>query len=170
MKIVIREWQISDTKSLTENINNISIWNNMRDYLPYPYNENDANDFIKMVLNKSKPVVDMAIDINGNAVGGIGIILKEDVERICAEIGYWLGEAYWNRGIMSEAIKQMTNYAFNNFSLHKIFATPFDFNIASQCVLQKAGYKLEAVLKHSAIKNEKIIDLHYYSIIKPVSY
>ena len=166
MEIILRKWQISDVNSLAENINNINIWNNMRDYLPYPYTEKDAKEFIEMVLTKPDPAIDLAIDIDGNAVGGIGIILKQDVERICAEMGYWLGEKYWNMGIMTEAIKQMTNYVFTNFSLHKVYALPFDFNIASHKVLQKAGYIKEATLRQAAIKNGIINDLYYYSIIK----
>ncbi|MDR1142154.1 MAG: GNAT family N-acetyltransferase [Planctomycetaceae bacterium] len=164
---ILREWQLSDTASLAENANNIRIWNNVRDYLPYPYSEEDGKQFIETVLRKPKPATDMAIVMDGKTVGGIGIVLKTDVERISAEIGYWLGENYWNKGIMTEVVKEMVSYTFLNFpELKKIYATPFCFNIASQRVLQKAGFKCEAILKQAAIKNEKIIDLHYYSFIK----
>jgi RimJ/RimL family protein N-acetyltransferase len=109
----------------------------------------------------------MAIVVNGTAVGGIGIVLKNDVERISAEIGYWLGEKYWHKGIMTQAVKMFVKYTFDNFiELQKIYATPFGFNIASQKVLQKAGFEREAILKKAAIKNGQIIDLHYYSLIK----
>jgi RimJ/RimL family protein N-acetyltransferase len=119
-----------------------------------------------MVSGKPKPAVDFAIVVDGKAVGGIGIVLQKDVERIGAEIGYWIGENYWNRGVMTEAVKQMVDYAFNHFPLQKIFAPVFDFNTASQKVLHKAGFECEAILKQAAIKNDKIIDLHYYSIQK----
>jgi hypothetical protein len=90
------------------------------------------------------------------------------VERISAEIGYWLGENYWNKGIMTTAVKEMTEYAFLNFpELHKLYAPVFDFNLASQRVLQKAGFEREAVLKQAAVKNGNVVDLHYYSIFKP---
>ena len=163
---ILREWQMSDAASLAENANNINIWNNLRDYFPHPYSEDDGKQFIKTALEKSKPAVDFAIIIDGKAVGGIGILLQKDVERISAEIGYWLGENYWNKGIMTEVIKEMVNYVFTHFPLQKIYATPFDFNIASQKVLQKAGFEREAILKQAAIKNGKIIDLHYYSLLK----
>jgi RimJ/RimL family protein N-acetyltransferase len=164
---ILREWQLSDTASLAENANNIRIWNNVRDYFPSPYSEEDGKQFIETVLRKPKPTTDMAIVMDGKTVGGIGIVLRTDVERISAEIGYWLGENYWNKGIMTEVVKEMVSYTFLNFpELKKIYATPFGFNIASQRVLQKAGFKCEAILKQAAIKNEKIIDLHYYSFIR----
>ncbi|MDR2130242.1 MAG: GNAT family N-acetyltransferase [Odoribacteraceae bacterium] len=163
---VLREWRLSDVASLAENANNIAIWNNLRDYFPHPYTEADGRQFIEMVLVKQKPTTDMAIVIDGKAVGGIGLILQTDVERISAEMGYWLGENYWNRGIMTEAIKEMVDFAFTNFSLLKIYARVFDFNIASHKVLQKAGFEREAVLKQAAIKNGKIMDEHYYSLLK----
>jgi len=93
--------------------------------------------------------------------------LHTDVDRITAEMGYFIGEKYWNRGIMTEAIKQMVIYAFTHFPhLRKIYATPYDFNTASHRVLQKAGFEREAILKQAAIKNGEIIDLHYYSLLK----
>ena len=159
----LRKWQLSDATSLAENANNINIWNKVRDYFPYPYLEQDGKQYIEIVLSKPQPATDMAIVIDEKAVGGIGIILKNDVERIGAEIGYWLGESYWNRGIMTEAVKQMVTYAFASFPLQKIYAPIFDFNIASQKVLQKAGFECEAILKQAAIKNDKVVDLHYYS-------
>ena len=163
----LREWQLSDVASLANNANNINIWNNLRDYFPHPYSEKDGIQFIEMVLAKPKPAVDFAIVIDEKAVGGVGIVLQKDVERIGAEIGYWLSEDYWGRGIMTNAVKQMVTYIFTNFpDLHKIYATPFDFNIASQKVLQKVGFEREAILKQAAIKNKKVIDLHYYSLLK----
>ena len=162
----LREWRLSDVASLAENANNINVWNNVRDYFPYPYSEKDGEQFIEMCLNKPKPATDLAIVVDGKAVGGIGIVLQNDVERIGAEIGYWIGENYWNKGIMTKVVKEMTEYVFLNFPLHKIYAPIFDFNIASQKVLQKAGFEREGILKQAAIKNDKIIDLHYYSLLK----
>jgi RimJ/RimL family protein N-acetyltransferase len=162
----LREWRLSDAASLAENANCIDIWNNVRDYFPHPYSEEDGKQFIELVLGKPKPAVDLAIIVDGKAVGGIGIVLQTDVERITAETGYWLGVNYWNKGIMTEVVRQMATYSFTHFPLRKIFAPVFDFNVASQKVLQKAGFEREAILKQAAIKNGKIIDMHYYSIIK----
>jgi RimJ/RimL family protein N-acetyltransferase len=163
----LREWQLSDATSLAENANNIHIWNNVRDYFPHPYSEKDGKQFIKTTLGKPQATTEMAIVIDGKAVGGIGIVRKTDVERISAEIGYWLGEKYWSKGIMTEVIKDMVSYVFLHFlELKKIYATSFDFNIASQRVLQKAGFECEGILKQAAIKNGKVIYLHYYSMLK----
>lgn len=161
----LRPWQISDIKSLAENANDTEIWNRLRDYIPNPYSEKDAEDFIKTVSVKNPQEI-FAIVIDGKAVGSIGIIPNKDVERITVELGYWLGRNYWGQGIMTQAVKQMCEYAFANFAIHKIYATPFDFNIGSQRVLEKAGFEREAILKQAAIKNGKIIDLHYYGLIK----
>ncbi|MDR1543495.1 MAG: GNAT family N-acetyltransferase [Prevotellaceae bacterium] len=163
---ILRKWKLSDAASLAENANNIRIWNNVRDYFPHPYSQKDGKDFITMCNEAPEPAVNLAIIVDGKAVGGIGIVLQTDVERISAELGYWLGEKYWNRGIITKAVGQMAEYAFNNFQLHKIYAPVFDFNIASQKVLQKAGFEREAILKQVAIKNGKIIDLHYYSLFR----
>ena len=163
----LREWQLSDAKSLAENANNIKVWNNLRDAFPQPYSEKDGQEYIEMTVSQPKPATLFAIVVEGKAVGSIGFFIKTDVERISAEMGYFIGEKYWNRGIMTDAVKQMLAYAFTNFpQLRKIFATPFDFNIASQKVLEKAGFEREAILKRAAVKNGKIIDLHYYSIFK----
>ena len=163
---ILREWQMSDAASIAENANNIHIWNNLRDGLPHPYSEKDGKEYIEMALSKPKPATLFAIAVEEKAVGSIGIFPRTDVERITAELGYFIGEKYWNQGIMTAAVKEMVNYAFTHFPLQKIFATPFDFNIASQKVLQKAGFEQEAILKQAAIKNGKIIDLHYYSLLK----
>jgi len=164
---LLREWRFSDKKSLAENANNINIWNNVRDYFPHPYTEKDAEEFIQMVFDKPKPCTDFAIETEGQAVGGIGIVPQTDVHKITTEIGYWLGEKYWNRGIMTHAVRQMVEYTFENFPVTKIYAPIFEYNIASMRVLEKAGFVREAVLKESAIKNGKTIDLYYYGLRLP---
>ncbi|GHT07622.1 N-acetyltransferase [Bacteroidia bacterium] len=165
-KFELREWQLSDAASLAENANNIKIWNNLRDAFPHPYTEKDGKEFIKMAMALPKPATLLAIAVDGKAVGSIGLTLHSDVERITAELGYWLGEKYWNRGIMTEVVKEMLAYAFLHFPLQKIYATPFGFNIASQKVLEKAGFEREAILKKAAIKNGEIVDEHYYSFFR----
>ena len=163
---LLREQQLTDKSSLAKNANNINVWNNVRDYFPNPYTEADAEQFIGNTLLKPKPLTDFAIVFGGNAVGGIGVVPQTDVERIAIEIGYWLGEDYWNKGIMTNAVKQMVGYAFENFPVMKIYAPVFEFNNASKKVLEKAGFTLEAILKKSAIKNGQVIDLYYYGLIK----
>jgi RimJ/RimL family protein N-acetyltransferase len=166
MKILIREWQISDIKPLAENANNINVWNNLRDYFPYPYTEKDAEEFIAKSL-AGEFGIQRAIEVDGKAVGGIGCFPKADVERITTELGYWLGENHWNKGIATQAIKDFVKLVFAYYpEIQKIYAMPFGFNIASQRALEKAGFEREAILKRAAIKNGKVIDLHYFSIWK----
>jgi len=163
---ILREWQMSDAASLAENANNINIWNNVRDYFPHPYSEKDGQEFITKVFN-GEFGIQRAIVVEGQAVGGIGVFPQKDVERICVEIGYWLGEKYWNRGIMTEAVKRFFTDIFTNFPIYnKIIAPVFDFNKASQKVLLNAGFEREAILKQSAIKNDRIVDLYCFSLLR----
>lgn len=166
MEFKLREWELSDVASLAEHANNIRIWQNVRDYFPHPYTESDAYEFIQMVKGKSGQVTDFAVEIENKAVGGIGIVLNSDVERISVEIGYWLGESYWGNGIATEAIKRMSEYAFKHFDIVKIYASVFEYNTASMAVLRKNNYELEAILKKAAIKENRIIDIHYFSLFK----
>ncbi|HYH16377.1 MAG TPA: GNAT family protein [Flavisolibacter sp.] len=162
----LREWNLDDSASLAMHANNIRIWNNVRDYFPHPYSMEDGIAFISQVLSKAKPPTDFAIEIAGKAVGGIGIVPNHDVERITAEIGYWLGESFWNKGIMTDVIKDVVQYTFTNFSITKLYAPVFEFNRASMRVLEKAGFIREAILHKAAVKNDKVIDLHYYALFK----
>ncbi len=166
INFTLREWHLSDSESLALHANNIHIWNNVRDLFPHPYTYNDGVAFISAVIAKPRPAVDLAIEIDGKAVGGIGIIPQYDVERITAEIGYWLSENHWSKGIMTDAVKQMVQYTFTNFSIQKLYAPVFEYNISSMRVLEKAGFHQEAILKKAAIKNGRVIDLHYFSLIK----
>lgn len=149
----LRVWTPEDIPSLTFHINNINIWNNTRDGLPHPYTEEDAENFIKMNMEHEGPAENFAIDIDGKAVGGVGFVMGSDVERISAEIGYWLGEQYWGRGIMTSAVQEAVKYAFETLPVMRIYAGVFEYNIPSMKVLEKAGFKKEAILRKAVIKN-----------------
>lgn len=163
---VLREWQYSDCDSLAANANNVKIWNNVMDHFSYPYTKQDAFDYISMVKAMPAEPMRFAIEVDGKAVGSIGFSSEGDIERITAEIGYWLGEEYWGRGIMPEVVKEIARYAFEHFHYEKVFALVFDYNPASMRVLEKAGFKLEAVLHKAAVKNGKVIDFYYYSMMR----
>ena len=156
-KSTIRSFRESDTESIARYANNRKIWLNLRDAFPHPYTVQDAKDFIEMVSTQ-KIETTFAICIGDDAVGSIGFGLHSDVERKTAEIGYWLAEPFWNRGIMTEALNTITEYAFKTHQLTRIFALPFEWNQPSMRVLEKAGYRLEGRMKKSAIKDNKIID------------
>ena len=162
---ILRRWKLTDTRRLAENANNINIWNNVRDYFPHPYSEKDAKVFINMTLQSKQPS-DFAIVINDEAAGGIGFIQGKDVERLNAEIGYWLGEKYWGKGIMTNVLKDVADYIFTNTEIIRLFTCVFEYNIGSMKVLEKSGFRKVGVFKNAAIKNGKIIDMHYYELIK----
>ncbi len=160
----LRPWQLSDVQSLAKCANNKNIADNLRDGFPYPYTLNDAQNWLKSAINDKNLL--MAIELNEQAVGGIGIIYKTDVYRLSAEIGYWLCENLWGKGIMCEAVKNMVQYTFANTRIVRIYAGIFENNIASARVLEKAGFFLEATHKNAVIKNGTIMDEKLYSILK----
>ncbi len=160
----IRSWQFADAESLALHANNRNISRNLRDRFPFPYTIDDAKAFVNFALNQ-KPETVFAIDVGGNAVGGIGFTLHEDVERVAAEIGYWLAEPFWGRGIMSEALGAMTQYAIRTHELTRVYALPFEWNQASCRVLEKAGYTLEGRLRRCAIKEGQVIDQFMYAYV-----
>ncbi|MFR9165209.1 MAG: GNAT family N-acetyltransferase [Dysgonomonas sp.] len=162
----IRPWKLTDSRRLAENANNPRIWNNVRDYFPHPYTEKDAKVFIKQALKKNN-TEDFAIAVNGEAVGGIGFVPGWDVERLNAEIGYWLGENYWGKGIMSAALKDVIDYVFSNTDFIRLFTSVYEYNKASMRVLEKVGFRKVGVMKRAAVKNNTIIDLHSYELLKP---
>jgi ribosomal-protein-alanine N-acetyltransferase len=164
-KFTIRNWQTGDESSLVHHANNRKIWRNVRDRFPHPYTLEDAIWWIGFA-NAENPTVNFAIEIEGVAVGGIGLILRDDVYRLSAEIGYWLGEEFWGRGIVSEALRALTEYAFANFELYRIYAEVFEWNPASMRVLEKAGYQYEGRLRKSVIKDGQIIDACIYATVR----
>jgi ribosomal-protein-alanine N-acetyltransferase len=160
----VRSWAADDVVSLIEQANNRRIWENLRDRFPYPYTRSDAVAFIRRVRS-SLPETSFAIEVDNAAVGGIGFMLQHDVERVSAEIGYWLGESYWGRGICTEAVRAVTAYAIEHHSLTRVFAVPFAHNAGSQRVLEKAGYVREGRMRRSAIKDGRICDQLLYGFV-----
>jgi RimJ/RimL family protein N-acetyltransferase len=157
----LRRWQKGDEASLIKHANNYQIWRNLRDVFPHPYTMQDAEGWVKLCESETKPTV-FAIEIDGAAVGGVGIVVQTDVFRKNAEIGYWLGETYWGKGIITEAVKEMSDYAFRQFDIHRLYAGVFEYNKASMRVLEKAGFAFEAILKQAVIKEKKLWDEHIY--------
>src|SRR5262245_27191472 len=162
----VRSWRVSDATSLALHANNRKIWINLRDAFPHPYKLKDARAFIRAAL-KDRPERMFAISVDGDAVGGIGFSLHRDVERVSAEIGYWLGEELWGRGITTAALKAVTDHAIRTHGLTRLYAVPYEWNPASFRVLEKAGYSLEGRLRRSAIKDGKVIDQLLYAYCAP---
>ena len=163
---VVRSWRTADAEPLARHADNRKIWLNLRDAFPHPYTSHDAREFIKSVRSLA-PETTFAIAVNEEAVGSVGFVLRHDVERVSAEIGYWLAEPFWGRGIATEALVAATDYAITTHSLTRVYALPFAWNVASCRVLEKVGYRLEARLRRSAVKNSVITDQMQYAFVVP---
>ncbi|MCH8839509.1 MAG: GNAT family N-acetyltransferase [Planctomycetes bacterium] len=161
---VIRSFQPEDAASLARYANNRRIWRNLRDSFPHPYSLDDAHQFIARIKDQALETV-FAIEVDSQAVGSIGIRLKEDVERVTGEMGYWLGEPFWGRGLMTDVVRAFTEFALREFSLQRLEAGVYEWNPASARVLEKAGYRLEGTLRRSMIKDGQVIDRLIYACL-----
>ena len=161
---IVRSWRTTDAETLARHANNRKIWINLRDAFPHPYTIHDAREFIRAIRSRT-PETTFAIAVGDEAVGSIGFVLHRDVERVSAEIGYWLAEPFWGRGITAEALAATTKFAIEQHGLTRIYAVPFAWNAASCRVLEKAGYVLEARLRNSAVKDGKLTDQLQYAFI-----
>lgn len=167
MKCKIRKWKLSDAKDLASVISNKKIQDNLRDGLPYPYTEQDATDYISAMLSEDEnKTLAFAITIDNKAIGSIGAFRQKNIHRHTAEIGYYIAEEYWGKGLMTEAVKQICSYIFDKSNIVRIYAEPFSYNKASCRVLEKAGFLYEGTLRSNAIKNGKTIDMLMYSRLK----
>ncbi|HEX8946070.1 MAG TPA: GNAT family protein [Gemmatimonadaceae bacterium] len=162
---VVRSYRLDDAASLAKHGNNRRIWENLRDRFPHPFTDAHAVDYITRVV-ADPDATSFAIDVGGEAVGGISLHAGTDIERIGAEIGYWLGEEFWGRGIMTAAIGLVTDYAFAKRGLVRVFAVPFTTNIGSIRALEKVGYQREAIMRRSAIKDGTVRDQYLYAIVR----
>lgn len=164
-KYIIRDWRIDDAPSIAKYANNQKIWINLRDGFPYPYQLSDAENFLSKIAQQNPRTV-FAIANDKEAIGSIGLMFGGDVHRFTAEMGYWLAEPFWNKGIMSEVVSRFTDFAFEKFELNRIFAEPYKGNTASVRVLEKAGFVFEGTLRASVFKDEKVLDQFVYAKIR----
>lgn len=158
----IRSFRPDDAPALARYINNRKIWLNLRDAFPHPYRLNDAVAWIRMA-GRQYPEVSFAIASPDEVIGGIGLGLQTDVNYRSSEIGYWLGEPFWGRGIATAALCALTDYAFAHYDLIRLFAYVFEWNPASLRVLEKAGYAYEGRLRKSATKDGQTVDQLLYA-------
>jgi [ribosomal protein S5]-alanine N-acetyltransferase len=161
----LRPWRLDDVESLARHANNRKVWLNVRDHFPHPYTPAHAREWIEQVA-PVEPVSQFAIEVDGEAAGGVGITPQQDVDRFSAELGYWLGEAHWGRGIMTAVVRSMSEHAFAAFHLHRIYAGVFEWNPASRRVLEKAGFTLEGRLRRAAFKDGKLLDQYLYALTR----
>ena len=160
----IRSWRFEDAGAIVRHADNRKIWLNLRDRFPHPYTDADAQTYLKQVVS-TQPEINFAIDLAGEAVGGVGFVPGTDVERHSAEVGFWLGESVWGRGIATAALKSSTRYVIAECGLWRVFAVPFSENAASIRVLEKAGFVREGLMRRSAVKEGRIVDQVLYAFI-----
>jgi len=166
-RIKLRAWKTEDAPDLAVSINNKKVLDNLRDGIPYPYAEKDAVEFIDATLSAEKDSqYAFAICLDDKVIGSIGVFRKDNVHRYTAEMGYFIAEPYWGKGIMTEAVRQMCAYVFENTDIVRIFAEPYAYNDASCCVLEKAGFRFEGVLRRNAVKNGQPVDMKMYAIVR----
>lgn len=167
MNCRIRKWELSDAINLAAALSNKKVQDNLRDGLPYPYTEQDGTDYISEMLSADEnETFAFAITVNEKVVGSIGIFRQGNIHRQTAELGYYIAEEYWGKGIMTEAVKQICGYVFDKSDIIRIYAEPFAYNAASCRVLEKAGFQYEGTLRSNAVKNSEIIDMKMYSLLK----
>lgn len=167
MEIKIRPWRMEDAADIAPVINNKNVLDNLRDGIPYPYNKEHAEAFIYSMITSDKNIVyAWAITLDDKAIGSIGVFRKENIHYRTAEMGYYIGEAYWGKGIGTKAVRDACDYIFNNTDIIRIFAEPFAYNAASCRILEKAGFAYEGTMRKNAIKNGQILDMKLYAIVK----
>ena len=167
MKCILRKWKLSDARDLATALNNEKILNNLRDGLPFPYTEKDAAAYIAAMLSADEnSTFAYAITIDDRAVGSIGAFRQSNIHCKTAELGYYLAEEYWGRGIMTDSIRQLCDTVFKTTDILRIYAEPFSHNIGSRRALEKAGFVFEGIMKNNAVKNGKILDMAMYALTK----
>lgn len=163
----LRPWNPGDAAPVARFADNPRIAENLRDAFPNPYGPGDAREFIASCLaNGGKGQLTRAIEIDGAAAGSVGVFVGADVYRRSAELGYWLAEEYWGRGIMTRAVRQICREAFERFDILRIFAEPFERNAGSRRVLEKAGFTLEGVMRSGVFKNGAVQSYCMYSLLR----
>jgi ribosomal-protein-alanine N-acetyltransferase len=165
-EVVLRPWSVKDADRLSIIANNRNIADNLRNGLPFPYSLSDAQNWLNSVIPVNDPPRFFAILFENHLAGSIGIVTKEDIYRKNVEIGYFLAEEYWGKGIMTKAIKAATAYAFSRFDIVRVYAESFADNQGSRRALEKAGFICEAVIKNNIFKNGVVKDSCIYSVLK----
>ncbi len=163
---VLRPWRRGDEAALVCHADSRRVWRNLTDRFPHPYRPSDALAWIALHEAHEGPPHDLALEVEGEAVGGVGLKPGEDLARRSAEVGYWLGEAYWGRGLATAALGELTRYAFREFDFERLWAQVLDWNPASRRVLVKCSYRLEGRLRGAVTKDGELIDAFLYARLR----
>ena len=159
----LRRLNSDDKKRIAELANNKNIWDNLRDFIPFPYELQDAEFFINLTLQESPEQTFGIINDKDELCGVISLIVQNDVYRKSAELGYWIGEQYWGKGLATKAIEDISKYGFEQLCLERLYAGVYEFNIASMKALENNGYRKEGIFRKSVFKNSTFFDEHRFS-------
>ena len=165
-RCAVRTWHARDVDAIVRHADNVKIAKQLRDRFPHPYTRHNASEFLQFAAS-AHPPTNLAIDVAGEAVGGVGFVPGTDIERYSVEIGYWLGESMWGRGIATEAVTLVADYVFDALGMLRLFAVPFADNTASCRVLEKAGFTREGIMRASSVKFGESRDQALYARINP---
>jgi ribosomal-protein-alanine N-acetyltransferase len=163
--VSLRAPELSDAESLAKYANDRNVWINLRDHMPHPYTVADATHWLESIA-RQEPRTSFIIDLDGEAIGGIGLVVGTDIERCSAEVGYWLGAVHWGRGIATMALVRICRYAFEDLGLLRVFAVPIVWNPASLRVLDKAGFERECLMRKACIKDGNVMDMALYAKVR----
>ena len=167
MIVKIRKWRLSDAADLARALSSKKIQDNLRDGLPYPYTEQDGKEYISAMLSADEnETFAFAVTADDRVIGSISAFRQGNIHKRTAELGYYIAEEYWGKGVMTEAVKQICEYVFDRSDMIRIYAEPFADNTASCRVLEKAGFRWEGTLRSNAVKNGKVVDMKMYSLLK----
>ena len=169
MTCQIRKWRLSDAGDLAAALSNRKVQDNLRDGLPYPYTERDGEEYISSVLSGDEnDIFAFAIVAEGQVVGSIGAFRQKNIHWQTAELGYYLAEPYWGKGLMTQAVRQICEIIFARGDIIRIYAEPFAHNAASCRVLEKAGFQYEGTLRSNGVKNGEILDMKLYARLRTI--
>ena len=161
----LRGWHIDDVEALQKHADNPNVYSFLTDRFPHPYTMEVAINWVNLMLQQ-EPLLIFVIAVDDNLIGVIGIEMRDDVYRKAPLLGYWLAEEYWGRGIMTEVVKLVAGYAFENLDIVRLQSGVLANNPGSMRVLEKAGFLKEGVLRNNIIKNGVVMDEYIYGMVK----
>ena len=161
---VLRPWAPADKASLVANANNRNVWRNLADVFPHPYTDADADNWLRMSGETGRSIT-FAIELDGAAVGGIGARAGEGIFVRTGHFGYWLGEPFWGKGIMTAAGRSMLEFLKADGRFARLESPVFEWNPASMRVLEKLGFERVALLRKSVTKDGQLIDSVLYAFL-----
>lgn len=167
MRCQLRKWRLTDAKDLAKSINNKNVQANLRDGIPYPYTEEDAENYIReMLVADPYTTFAFAITVDDKAIGSMGVFRQGNIHQHAAEMGYYLAEPFWGKGLGTSAVQQASHYIFTHTNIFRIYAEPFACNKASCRILEKSGFQYEGTLRCHAVKDGRILDMKLYALVK----